>query len=680
MRCLCVFPLLLLAAALSATAVDYPAAPPGRAEGSIGEDRLHLCNSAIRCEWTLDDGRGGSLEITNRHTDRTIRLAGGCMPRVVLAGGGIIDLSQLEPLAPFRLESFEGDLSSARLEERSGGKRLAAAFEHEASGLRIGWSAELRDGSNYVIELLELRAEREIAIESIRFIDAGIAGAGRIGEVSGSVVVRGGIFLAAEHPLAENSVSEAARVRETSRVRCELPRGNTLRPGQAWRFSAVIGAVPEGQLRRGFLHYLERRRAHPYRPFLHYNSWYHLNISRPDNRMTEAECLQAIEDIGRELVAGRDVELDAFVWDDGWDDFDSLWGFHDGFTGGFAPLASAARKYGAAQGVWMSPWGGYGKPHEKRIAFGRSQDFETNARGFSMAGPRYHDAFRTVCLKMMRDHGVVFFKFDGMGGGNYAGGAREEQADDIDAMLRLTRELRSENPDLFISATVGTWPSPFWLLFADSVWRQGGDTGFHGPGDTRQQWITYRDMHAYQRIVCRGPLFPLNSVMFHGLCIGERANPARMSRDEKSVADEIWTMFGCGMGLQELYITPHLLTEPMWDELAKAAKWARACADVLVDSHWIGGDPGAGEAYGFAAWHPGRGVIVVRNPAEKPQSFPIKLAEAWELPEGVQPRFSFRRVNAPGPGEEERIMAADASLELTLEPFEVIVLEGTALR
>ena len=38
-----------------------------------------------------------------------------------------------------------------------------------------------------------------------------------------------------------------------------------------------------------------------------------------------------------------------------------------------------------------------------------------------------------------------------------------------------------------------------------------------------------------------------------------------------SVADEIWTFFGSGTNLQELYISPHLLTPVMWDELASAA-------------------------------------------------------------------------------------------------------------
>ena len=47
---------------------------------------------------------------------------------------------------------------------------------------------------------------------------------------------------------------------------CDLARSSTQ--------SFVIGVAPKDQLRRAFLYYLERERAHPYRPYLHYNSWY----------------------------------------------------------------------------------------------------------------------------------------------------------------------------------------------------------------------------------------------------------------------------------------------------------------------------------------------------------------------------------------------------------------------
>ena len=69
--------------------------------------------------------------------------------------------------------------------------------------------------------------------------------------------------------------------------------------------------------------------------------------------------------------------------------------------------------------------------------------------------------------------------------------------------------------------------------------------------------------------------------------------------------------FADGTQLQELYITPAMLTPKMWDALAEAANWSRANADVLVDTHWIGGDPNRGEVYGYASWSPRKGIVAL---------------------------------------------------------------------
>ncbi|NQT40495.1 MAG: enterotoxin [Planctomycetes bacterium] len=644
------------------------AGPAAGFEGPVAaaDDPLELANRAIRCVWQMDEGRMGPLAVTNLHTKQVLRLTNGLLPRVVLDDQRTIDLADLEPIGPARLETLQADPAGAREETHHAGRRLTATFRDETAGLDLIWSAELRDGANYIVQSLELTAAKDTKIKELVFIDTPIDGAKQLGRVDGSVVVCGDIFLAVEHPLAKNTVDK------DSHVRCALPRGNVLGAGTTWRYTSVFGVVEPGQLRRGFLGYLEQRRAHPYRPFLHYNSWYHLNIGRPNNHMTEAECLETIEHFGRELITRRGAKMDAFVWDDGWDDFNSLWGFHEDFPDGFKNLAKAGAKYDVAQGVWMSPWGGYGGPKQKRVAYGKSQGYETNSSGFSMAGPKYRTAFRDVCLKMMRDNGVVFFKFDGMGGSGPGA------ASDVDAVLNLTRELRKENPDLFISATVGTWASPFWTLYADSIWRQGGDTGFHGPGNGRQQWITYRDMFCYRCVVGWGPLYPLNSLMLHGPCIGDRTNPAKMDRDEKSVADEIWTFFGSGTNLQELYISPKLLTPTMWDELAAAARWSRANTDVLVDTHWIGGDPGTGDVYGWASWHPRGGIVVLRNPSEKPCTYDLELARALELPD---PHLTDYQLKSPRPSQRIDSLRAAAikPLRIELQPFEVLVFEATAV-
>lgn len=634
-------------------ALDYPGVPPGKASASLTDGRAVLENAVIRAAWRLDAGRPVSVTLENRHTGQATALGAGSLPRVALGDGRTVDLAALAPSAPVRVES----------------RTLVAAFKDDPSGLAMRWSAVLDDDSNAVIQTLELAASRDVKIAELVFHDAPLDGARQVGSVDGSVVVCGDLFLAIEHPLAKNTVTGRGQ------VRCALPRGNVLKAGQSWTQTSALGAVPPGQLRRGFLYYIERRRAHPYRPLLHYNNWYNVFLGRPVERTNEAECLEAIEAFGRELVQKRGVRLDAFVWDDGWDDFKTLWDFHKGFPEGFKKLKAAGEKYGAAQGVWMSPWGGYGWAKDSRIAFGKSQGYETNAGGFSMAGPKYRKAFRDVCLEMMRKQGVIFFKFDGMGGGNEATGAGVDLADDIDAVLELTQALRRENPDVFISATVGTWASPFWTRYADSIWRQGDDTGLHGKGDTRQQWITYRDKFCCERIVRRGPLYPLNALMLHGPCIGDLRSPAQMVRSEKSVADEIWTFFGSGTCLQELYINPTLLTETMWDALAAAANWSRANRNTLVDTHWIGGNPGDGEVYGWASWQPGKGLLTLRNPSDKPQSFQVVLEASLELPPGAMksatPKaiYPLGRQLPAGPWEAKR------PIEMALEPFEAIVIE-----
>ena len=107
---------------------------------------------------------------------------------------------------------------------------------------------------------------------------------------------------------------------------------------------------------------------------------------------------------------------------------------------------------------------------------------------------------------MVTEDGVNQFKFDGTGNADHvvAGSAF---TNDFDAAIHLIGDLRQLKPDIFINLTTGTWPSPFWLFYADSIWRGGEDTGFAGAGSDREQWITYRDGETYANIVEGGRLY-----------------------------------------------------------------------------------------------------------------------------------------------------------------------------
>ena len=91
-----------------------------------------------------------------------------------------------------------------------------------------------------------------------------------------------------------------------------------------------------------------------------------------------------------------------------------------------------------------------------------------------------------------------------------------------------------------------------------------------------------------------------------------------------------------------MYVTPSLLSSGDWDTLAESARWARRNADVLADTHWIGGDPAQLEVYGHASWKSGRGILVLRNPKDTPQSIALDVGSAFELPERAQQHYHAR--------------------------------------
>jgi hypothetical protein len=156
--------------------------------------------------------------------------------------------------------------------------------------------------------------------------------------------------------------------------------------------------------------------------------------------------------------------------------------------------------------------------------------------------------------------------------------------------------------------------------------------------------MTYRDADTYGGIVRQGPLYPLNALMLHGIIYARHARG--LDRDPAhDFADEVWTYFASGTGLQELYVSPDLLSAADWDTLAEAARFAREHADILRDSHWIGGDPARGEVYGWASWAPGGAVLALRNPSGERRRYVLDLARDLDLPAGVASKFSARTLH-----------------------------------
>jgi hypothetical protein len=643
-------------------------APSGEATVIRRGRELSLSGDAISMTWAFDDSALRALRVVDRLHGRTIALPADVF-MLKLADGSAIGSSALRLASGPERERITSDPHASRLAERLPGQRLSAVLADPAGRLRATWRAELRDGARHIRQAVELEALKgDVPIREIALWDLLLPGAGVRGSVKGSPVVAGDMFLGFEHPLSESRLEGDE---PAPRVRCWLARQLPLRPGAATVVSSVMGVVPTGQLRRGFLDYVERERAHPYRTFLHYNSWYDLGYFNPYD---EAGALDRIHAFGEALHVNRNVVLSSFLFDDGWDDHNDLWHFSSGFPDGFTNVHAAAAQYGAEPGIWLSPWGGYGNPRKERLASAKAQGFETNEDGLALSGPKYYPRFESVCLNMVRKYGVNQFKLDGTGNAAHAiPGSRFDS--DFDAAIHLIERLRDAEPDLYVNLTTGTYPSPFWLRYADSTWRGGSDHDFAGVGSRRQQWITYRDAATYRGVVQRGPLYPLNALMLHGLIYAQHAKG--LSDDPgHDFRSEVRDYFGTGTQLQEMYITPSLLSDDDWDAIAEAARWSRANADTLVDTHWIGGDPGALEPYGWAAWSPRKGILTLRNPKDAPQTMAVDVAETFELPEGVTGEFVVRSPWSDARATAPITLRAGQTHAFRLAPFEVLTLEG----
>ena len=664
------FVILSLAFSLASLAQDTPvyfSPQPGLANVELQRDGFTVKNDVLSFHVQTSAGQVKVLQFRNLMSRDAASVP--ILPFALLLGDGrILSGQEMKMTTVPAVTHLTADPKAARLSERIPGKAVVTEFEDEAAHLNVTWRMILRDGSNYVRQEVVLKAgANDVPIREVRLLDWHSLSAHVTGTVKGSPVVDGLWFAGFEDPLSSCAVAAA-------RARCWIERELPLKVGQSVTYSSVIGVAADGQMRRGFLRYVERERAHPYRTFLNYNSWYDLGYF---SKYTEADALGVINTFGTELTRKRGVPIQSFLFDDGWDDPATLWHFNSGFPDGFTKLKETAAQYGTAPGVWMSPWGGYGKPKQQRVAAGKEAGYEVVNNGFALSGPKYYEAFRDTCVKFIRDYGVNQFKFDGTGNADRVVPGSSFDSD-FSAAIHLIGELRALKPDLYINLTTGTYPSPFWLRYADSIWRGGEDHDFLGVGSKREQWITYRDADVYEHVVLGGPLFPLNSLMLHGIIYARSAHDLNTD-PQGDFKNEVRDYFGSGTQLQEMYITPRLLSQTDWDNLAEAAAWSRANADVLVDTHWIGGDPALLEVYGWASWNPQKAVLVLRNPSNKPQSIELDLAKVFELPPHAAHAYGLHSPWKEDRGKPVIRVAVGEPHTFSLEPFQVIVLEGRSV-
>ena len=64
----------------------------------------------------------------------------------------------------------------------------------------------------------------------------------------------------------------------------------------------------------------------------------------------------------------------------------------------------------------------------------------------------------------------------------------------MESVIDKCQAVRKKNPNIFLNITSGTWLSPWWVQYANTIWMQGADYGFSDVPSISQRdaAITYK--------------------------------------------------------------------------------------------------------------------------------------------------------------------------------------------
>ncbi|WP_179393874.1 hypothetical protein [Lacticaseibacillus absianus] len=461
----------------------------------------------------------------------------------------------------------------------------------------------------------------------------------------------------------------------------------------------VMGVAPRAEqasLQAALLAYLAPRMpATPLR--CQYNSWY-------DDRMgvTSDRAMRLFEQAHRALADAGVPPLDAYVVDDGWNNYNDpdftgidvarsgrtfnqtgFWSFNDKFPDELYPTSALAKRFGATFGLWLGPQGGY----ELNATF--AQFLEQAGTGYlnrqaasgaalDVAARRYTKRLKALFLDYQARFEIHYWKLDGfasrpgtdpdhdhpVGGpaGAYATTALWEDWRDIFVAMR------EATPDLFLNVTCFINPSPWWLQYVNTIWLQNsGDLEQSGSGCDADRMITGRDAIYYRNLNDAQVQFPLSHYYNHEPIYGHAAHVTMTTPEFRRY---LFATAVRGSRLWELYFSPSMMDQEKWQIVADVLAFVREYQEALDHVVMIGGDPRAGAVYGYQGWTATTGVVSLSNPSDQ--------AQAYAVPLGATAGQFVLTQWEPVAQEAHPVVQADETITGRLEPHETRLMTFTS--
>ncbi len=663
-----------------------------------GKQIFWLSNGMVRCSVTI-----GSGQLDNDAVSALPEWLGklGASPVVVETDGDFaLDIMWTGWSAPGKENNAENPVVFAKkdfqfLEQKvrdlsGGAKELDLLFKGLNTRFELMITYQLEPGTFFARRKLAVR-DPSSRNHFLRwtwprqgFVFGNVSGVkqGGFGQPAAIRIGEGGAFFGLEYPTSENAVDIKEKGR--AKLRCGQEVGEKI--GSSWVESewVVQGLSPDPHVKLWFWKYFDHIRVASLKPYILYNSWYDLRapvmVKDQARALNEENVLRTIESFRKRMFEKRGLSLDAFVLDDGWDVYRSDWILNkEQFPNGLMPIGKALQTMGTRLGIWLGPIGGYSH-RDWRVGWMRDNGYEVIGDQMCVAGQRYHQLLKKRVTDFVRKDSVGYFKWDGI---QFSCSEPDHgHLQDIysrravmQAVIDLCQSVRGANKDIFLNVTSGTWLSPWWMKYANTIWMQGSDYGYANvPSISRRdRAITYRDFVLFEDLRKKEFWFPVANLMTHGVIKGHLQMLGGEREPLDKFTDNALLYLARGIAMWELYISPDLLTDDEWDALAASIRWAKDRFPILSATEMVGGDPGELMAYGYVHFKGKRGIVAARNPFIEPQTLGVELAP-WL---GLDPRATKLVVERVYPTRwiSPELKAAGSELEILLQGYEAAVYE-----
>lgn len=421
---------------------------------------------------------------------------------------------------------------------------------------------------------------------------------------------------------------------------------------------------------------------------LQYNSWYdHMMDIDADN------IEKSFYEIESKLSANGVPPIDAYVVDDGWNDYKSgFWSFNKKFPNKLYEPTQMTKKLSSSFGLWLGPRGGYnfqGK-FAKRIEKKGNGSFNAASRDICVADMTYQKNVKEFLLNTTKDFDIDYWKLDGfcyrpctnpkhhhiVGGEENMYFVSEMWQGWIDIFRALREQRKSEGKNIWINMTCYVNPSPWWLQYVNSVWLQNSsDIGFAENLRHQSQVdseLTYRDGRYYHSLCTRAWQIPNRYIYNHEPIYGVEA---KVKYTDEEFEKYLYFNACRGQAFNELHLSYSMMNKTKWRVLAKVLMWQKSNYDILRNAFMIGGNPDENNVYGYFSWNEnGDGIIALRNPTDKSAPLTLTLNKLMGCPENLKNVNRYNVYNE-GAGENFDSYSYGDKIDLTLKPFEIKILQ-----